>query len=213
MRLLVLQAMQAQARVDIWQADCQEQQTAVQSALDFVQSHLQTSIQSCKATLSQLQHWLSLPEASQQQDNLSRQLQEAEQQLNQLRQEAQQCELEVGKVSQQQMSHSQRPFESSALGAAGIAGTAQAASSNSDQGTESSRAGSDQASNGASNNGAAGHGWASFRQPDHGSSRLMQSAQSSRGHKLWQPASTASTSTSTTTMTASAAAVVALPVR
>ena len=63
--------------------------------------------------------------------------------------------------------------------------------------------------------GAAGHGWATFRTSDEDRSDLMQSAQSIRGGKLWQPASAAGTSTATVEAPAAttAAAVATRPVR
>ncbi|KAA6423047.1 MAG: hypothetical protein FRX49_07035 [Trebouxia sp. A1-2] len=82
---------EAQERVKSWRKDNQQQQTALQSALELVQEHLQASFQSCRCKLSQLQQWLSHCEASSQQDAFSHQLQEAEQQLTRLRREAKQC--------------------------------------------------------------------------------------------------------------------------
>ncbi|KAL0029555.1 hypothetical protein WJX79_003952 [Trebouxia sp. C0005] len=95
------QADEAQERVKSWRKDNQQQQTALQSALELVQEHLQASFQSCRCKLSQLQQWLSHCEASSQQDAFSHQLQEAEQQLTRLRREAKQCEAEVIQASQQ----------------------------------------------------------------------------------------------------------------
>ena len=210
----MFQAAEAQGRVSKWQAEYQQQQTALQSALKLVQEHLQTSIQACRSRLSQLQHWLSHPGVSLQQDTLSRHIQEAEQQLAQLRQEAQQCESDVYTITQQQTTNSQKTARISNSVAAG---TAPAGSSNSNQDLESNPAArswaseerSASGSNGSSTEGmtrtgggAASHGWASSGSTNSGRSGLMQSAQSSRGQNLWQPASHASTSTATATVPA-----------
>ena len=214
----MFQAAEAQGRVSKWQAEYQQQQTALQSALKLVQERLQTSIQACRSRLSQLQHWLSHPEASLQQDTLSCHLQEAEQQLAQLRQEAQQCESDVYTITQQQTTNSQKTARISSSVAAG---TAPAGSSNSIQYLESNpEERSVSGSNGSSTEGmtrtgggAASHSWASSDSTNSGRSGLMQSAQSSRGQNLWQPASHASTSTATATVSAPVKAVSVAPVR
>lgn len=204
----VAQASEAQNRVNLWQEDSQYQQSALQSALSLIQDHLQTAAQSCRSKLSQLQHWLSLPEASSQLETLSRQLQNAEQQLTQLRREAEQCEAEVRQASQQ------RPVQTPTTSTAGIA---QAANSNpganprSAAGTlDNSRPGNQTSTTGRTD-GSAGHGWASFRTPDQDRSGLMHSAHSSRVGNVWQPASQATTSTAT--LEAPIAAAGSMPVR
>ena len=203
--------------MESWHADNQQQQTALQSALKLVQEHLQASVQSCRSKLSQLQHWLSHPEASSQQDACSHQLQEAEQQLTQLRREAKQCEAEVIQASQQ------RPDQTSSTYSAG---TAQADTSNSNKKLEASPSGSRIGINGRNGSsaegasrtggGAAGHGWATFHTSDEDMSDLMHSAQSIRGGNVWQPASGVSTSTATVeapAATAAATGVATRPVR
>jgi len=194
--------------------DNQQQQTALQSALMLVQEHLQASVQSCRSKLSQLQHWLSHPEASSQQGAVSHQLQEAEQQLTQLRQEAKQCEAEVIQASQQ------RPGQTSSTPSAG---TAQADTSNSNEEPEAKPPGNRSEINGGNGSraegisrtgdGAAGHGWATFRTSDEDRSDLMHSAQSSRGGNVWQPASAASTSKATVEAPAAATAAAAVGTR
>ena len=193
-----------------WQADNQQQQTALQSTLELIQEHLQASVQSCRSKLTQLQHWLSHPEASSQQDDFSHQLQEAEQQLTKLRQEAKQCEAEVIWASQQP------PVQTSSTTSAG---TAQADTLNSNEEPEAMPSGNRSRINGRNGSsaegvsrtggGAAGHGWATFRTSDEDRADLMQSVQSIRGGSVWQPASTASTSTATVEAPAAAATAAA----
>ena len=193
-----------------WQADNQQQQTALQSTLKLIQEHLQASVQSCRSKLTQLQHWLSHPEASSQQDDFSHQLQEAEQQLTKLRKEAKQCEAEVIWASQQP------PVQTSSTTSAG---TAQADTLNSNEEPEATPSGNRSRINGRNGSsaegvsrtggGAAGHGWATFRTSDEDRADLMQSVQSIRGGSVWQPASTASTSTATVEAPAAAATAAA----
>ncbi|KAL0033719.1 hypothetical protein WJX77_002381 [Trebouxia sp. C0004] len=210
------QADEAQKKVKSWHMENQQQQTAFQSALKLVQEHLQASVQSCRSKLSQLQHWLSHPEASSQQDAFAHQLQEAEEQLTHLRREAKQCEAEVIQASQ-------RPVRMSSTLSAGIA---QADTSNSNKKSEATPPGNRSEVNGRNGSsaedvcrtggGAAGHGWATFHASDEDRSDLMHSAQSIRGGNVWQPTSAASTSTATVEAPAAAtaaAAVAARPVR
>jgi len=197
--------------------DNQQQQTALQSALKLVQEHFQASVQSCRSKLSQLQHWLSHPETSSQQDAFSHQLQEAEQQLTHLRREAKQCEAEVVQASQQ------RPIQTSSIHSAG---TARVDLPSSNEEPEAMPPGNRSGINGRNGGsaegvsrtggGAAGHGWATFRTSDEDRSDLMQSAQSIRGGNVWQPVSAAGTSTATVEAPAAqttATAVTTRPVR
>jgi len=194
--------------------DNKQQQTALQSALKLVEEHLQASVQSCRSKLSQLQHWLSHPEASSQQDAFSHQLQEAEQQLTQLRREAKQCEAEVIQASQQ------RPVQMSSTSSAG---TTQADTSNSNKEPGAKPPGNRSGINGRNGGsaegvsrtggGAAGHGWATFRASDEDRSDLMHSAHSIRGGNVWQPASAASTSTATVEAPAAATAATGVATR
>lgn len=197
-----------------WRKDNQQQQTALQSALELVQEHLQASFQSCRCKLSQLQQWLSHCEASSQQDAFSHQLQEAEQQLTRLRREAKQCEAEVIQASQQ------RSVQTSSTPSAGTAQADMLNSNEEPEATPSDSRSKINARNGSSaegisrtGNGAAGNGRATFRASDVDRSDLMHSAQSIRGGNVWQPASAASTSTATVEAPAATAADATRPVR
>lgn len=212
----------AQQRVDHWQANKLQQETALQSAFHTVQEQLKSAIQLCTSKLSQLQQWLSHPQASEQQDILSCQLQEAEQQLTSLRQAAEDKEAEVRRLSQRPISGldtSFPPFNPGTAGAAGTAhhqlpsssGTLQPAAGN---GQRSFHTASNPNSNlnpyrGSTTGGRRAGARASLhsRAASQTQGTLMHSAQSRRGVSLWQPVSGASTSAAAMTPPAPAVAM------
>lgn len=224
------QAAEAQERVNAWQQDVAQQQSRLEAALSSVQDHVRSSIQACRLNLAQLQHWLTHPAASRQQQAVAVQTEEGEMKLAQLQREAEACQIEARQVIQQLSppawqdadahSDSDSDFDL-------VPGTAtppfQIPNSSSDSSSDSDAAESDETNRQCSSNGTAGHGpsmhstadlkrrvgsvsssdSSSLHIAEGGAGGLLRSARQSRGRSVWQPASGASSSTATMTRPAS----------
>ena len=208
-----------------WQQGVQQQQAGVQAALGLLREHVQSSIQTCRLKLAQLQQWLTHPDAPHQQEVLCRQLQEAEEQLVQFRRDARECELEVQRAIQQQLSGP--PLQDKATQASDLSteGTASPVSSNSNSNPVLDAAEPAQHSgNGTSTSmsskeeyrtqpvgAVSDRDWATSCAAGQGPASPAPGAWASRGGSLWQPAGGAISSTAT--VTPAAPAVTRLPSR